>query len=471
MYPYIITEQKVTVIIDGRIFSVYQDDDRDLYRKVIAAIHANDKETVLILSNPAKTVEDAVKGAIDITYEHGFIWYRGVQVNNYVVDKILALKKVGADVARLEKLLVNIYDNPNKEVIPFLYEFLEYGNLPITENGTFLAFKRVRSDYKDIHSGTFDNSPGVVVTEDRSVVNSDRNATCSRGLHFCSWEYLPHFGSRDAGSDRVLIVEINPKDVVMIPRDYNNTKARCCKYKVLYDYGKRWDDIQVEDLKTKLAVTAVDIAPKVVVSTPVAVQAKREKHSLFPHFAEVISFQLGVPMEDVKEDSNIYDDLGADSLDAVELVMALEEEFNVEIPDYEAEEFGKNETIGELIEVFAAKFYKYVDHLLTATERTNAVNFVQNKAKHVAQKLPVITAAPVAKQLPARGPDGRFLPKSVIAPVAKNQIGVVRKQAGSSQYWNGSEWKAHYAGVRMRNATGQFLAGQVLHSDGFFYIV
>lgn len=51
----------------------------------------------------------------------------------------------------------------------------------------------------------------------------------------------------------------------------------------------------------------------------------------------IIFEQLGVKHEDVKPESSFIDDLGADSLDTVELVMALEEEFDTEIPDEEAE--------------------------------------------------------------------------------------------------------------------------------------
>ena len=52
---------------------------------------------------------------------------------------------------------------------------------------------------------------------------------------------------------------------------------------------------------------------------------------------QIVVEQLGVKEEDVTADSSFVDDLGADSLDTVELVMALEEEFNCEIPDEEAE--------------------------------------------------------------------------------------------------------------------------------------
>ena len=52
---------------------------------------------------------------------------------------------------------------------------------------------------------------------------------------------------------------------------------------------------------------------------------------------KIIIEQLGVKEEDVKNAASFVDDLGADSLDTVELVMALEEEFDTEIPDEEAE--------------------------------------------------------------------------------------------------------------------------------------
>ena len=59
---------------------------------------------------------------------------------------------------------------------------------------------------------------------------------------------------------------------------------------------------------------------------------------------EIIVEQLGVSPEQVKPEGRFIDDLGADSLDTVELIMALEEEFNVEIPDDDAE---KMVTVGD----------------------------------------------------------------------------------------------------------------------------
>ncbi len=62
---------------------------------------------------------------------------------------------------------------------------------------------------------------------------------------------------------------------------------------------------------------------------------------------EIIVEQLGVDPEEVTVEASFVNDLGADSLDTVELVMALEEEFNIEIPDEEAE---KLDTVGKAID-------------------------------------------------------------------------------------------------------------------------
>ena len=62
---------------------------------------------------------------------------------------------------------------------------------------------------------------------------------------------------------------------------------------------------------------------------------------------QIVVEQLGVSEDEVSGDSSFVDDLGADSLDTVELVMALEEEFNCEIPDEEAE---KSTTVQQAVD-------------------------------------------------------------------------------------------------------------------------
>ena len=71
-----------------------------------------------------------------------------------------------------------------------------------------------------------------------------------------------------------------------------------------------------------------------------------DRDEIFDKVKVVIVDQLNVEEDDVTEDASFVDDLGADSLDIVELVMALEEQFNVSIPDEQAE---KIKTVGDAV--------------------------------------------------------------------------------------------------------------------------
>ncbi|MES2504389.1 MAG: acyl carrier protein [Myxococcota bacterium] len=70
-----------------------------------------------------------------------------------------------------------------------------------------------------------------------------------------------------------------------------------------------------------------------------------------PRIKAIIADQLGVSEEEVRSEARFIEDLGADSLDIVELIMAMEEEFEIEIPDEEAE---KILTVGDTIEYVKA---------------------------------------------------------------------------------------------------------------------
>lgn len=73
---------------------------------------------------------------------------------------------------------------------------------------------------------------------------------------------------------------------------------------------------------------------------------------VFDKVKELISEQLDVKADDITEASNIQDDLGADSLDVVDLVMALEDEFNVEIPEDQVENI---KTVGDIVKFIEDK--------------------------------------------------------------------------------------------------------------------
>jgi acyl carrier protein len=80
-----------------------------------------------------------------------------------------------------------------------------------------------------------------------------------------------------------------------------------------------------------------------------------DRDELFEKIKAVVVEQLGVEEDDVNEDAAFVDDLGADSLDIVELVMALEEEFGIEIPDEDAEKITRVKEAIDYIEKHSKK--------------------------------------------------------------------------------------------------------------------
>jgi hypothetical protein len=136
----------------------------------------------------------------------------------------------GFPIYHLLKFLGNLMENPSNSAVEELYDFLEVCNLPITEDGHFVAYKRIQANYTDVHSGKYDNSVGNTVSMERCLVDDRRENTCSHGLHVCSLNYLAHFGG-----ERLVLCKVNPKDVVSIPSDYGNTKMRVCQYEVIQE--------------------------------------------------------------------------------------------------------------------------------------------------------------------------------------------------------------------------------------------
>lgn len=220
---------QVTVIVDGNTFNVAKDHPN--YDKIIKAIKDNKFDVIPALADVSKAIVNASNGKVDV--QNGQVLFDGKVIHNSVTRRILDLMNGDYPFEPMVKFLQNLMLNPSYRAVNELYDFLEVNKLPITEDGCFLAYKRVREDYKDCYTSSIDNSVGKVVTMLRNLVNEDKDQTCSHGLHFCSLSYLSQFC---AGTGHIMILKINPMDVVSIPSDYNNTKGRCCGYTVVSEH-------------------------------------------------------------------------------------------------------------------------------------------------------------------------------------------------------------------------------------------
>jgi hypothetical protein len=125
--------------------------------------------------------------------------------------------------------------NPSRRAVNELYAFLEHKSMPLTPDGNFIAYKGVRDDYTDWHSGKFSNNIGDVNEMPRNSVCDDANVGCSSGFHAGSYEYAQGYGN----GGHLMIVEIDPSDVVSVPLDCDCQKLRTTKYKVIAHSEKK----------------------------------------------------------------------------------------------------------------------------------------------------------------------------------------------------------------------------------------
>ena len=223
-YPYLIQGSNIVVVIGNKSHTISK--THITYTKVLEAIKAGDWDSIPDIIEPKKVVLNYGAGNVSIQGET--LYWKGKELNTGLSVRMIQMLQDGFPIEPMVNFMENLYSNPSHRAVTELYGFLEKCNLPITPDGHFLAYKKVRENYKDVHSGTMDNSVGQVVEMERHEVNDNKDQTCSTGLHFCSQSYLTSFGG-----ERTVIVKINPRDVVSIPSDYNDAKGRACRYEVI----------------------------------------------------------------------------------------------------------------------------------------------------------------------------------------------------------------------------------------------
>jgi hypothetical protein len=230
-----IQTKAVSLIADGRPWTVTPDNFN--YIKIINAIKNDDEAELVKLLNMS-----FFDGIARLT-ENGKITLNGKEISNLVAKRVHDFIKLGLPHEPLLRFIENCEQNPNKESVDQLYDFLENKNTPITEDGCFYAYKSVRSDYYDIYSGTILNKPGTVIKFNRENVDNNRHAECSFGLHVGAWDYVNNYGNPD--NRRILLVKVNPRDAVSVPLDHGAQKLRVCQYEI------------VEEIKASLTQTDV----------------------------------------------------------------------------------------------------------------------------------------------------------------------------------------------------------------------
>lgn len=229
--PFMFVDGNLTLVLNNKSYQVLPDHIN--YRMILEILPTATPDELLKVVDLEKAVATFSDGLVEI--KNGQVTYEGETVHGSISKRILEFMSKGLPFEPLVKFLHNVMENPSMQSQKELYDFLEHEHLPITEDGHFLAYKAVRSDYKDKYRGAFDNSVGNTVKMQRAKVDDDRSRGCSDGLHAGALNYVATYGSVESG-DRIVIVKINPRDVVSVPTDCNCEKLRTCQYVVVGEY-------------------------------------------------------------------------------------------------------------------------------------------------------------------------------------------------------------------------------------------
>lgn len=221
----------LSIVVDGQVYNA--DASLPRFKDALQACVDGQFAKAVAIVNVERAVASYTSKSGKVQIVDGTLKYEGLEIHSSLTSRIIDRMNEGKNFEFFIPFLENLMLNPSEKAVQRLFDFLEANDIQITADGHFAAWKKVREDYLDIFSATFDNSVGKSPSMPRNMVDEDDDRTCSRGLHVCSKSYLGSYGSCER--NRIMQVLVNPKNVVAVPRDYNNAKMRVCEYKVVAD--------------------------------------------------------------------------------------------------------------------------------------------------------------------------------------------------------------------------------------------
>jgi len=237
--PFNLTPDSVTLIIDGAP-KVFQKGTTQ-YAIIRVELGKDDPNWDLIMQSTTRggallsylsqsTDDHTLNTLLDgfAVNDNGAITFKGEPLPEGFQTRASAMASRGEDPRPLLRFFGRLQQNPSWRSVQQLYPFLQHIGIPIEQDGTFLAYKGVRSDFLDCHSGTISNAPGAVIRMDRNKISDDADTPCHEGLHVGAAEY-----ARGFGQGQTVICRVKPENVVCIPKDSSFQKMRVCEYEVV----------------------------------------------------------------------------------------------------------------------------------------------------------------------------------------------------------------------------------------------
>ena len=235
---YIINSTAIVFFFDNKPVKVEKTAPE--YTRILSAfdLPSGQQEEVINAILNEKTGEYEKDG---FTISPDSVSYDGETLPDILADKVRGIAAEGLPVKLFANFWENLNNNPSASSVRELYDFLAYKELPITEDGFFIAYKGVASNGLSVHgntktkvlqgivddNGKIQNNVGDTIEVKRWDVDDNRDNGCSFGLHVGSMNYATTWG------EKTLVVKINPADVVSVPTDCSCQKCRVSKYEVI----------------------------------------------------------------------------------------------------------------------------------------------------------------------------------------------------------------------------------------------
>lgn len=227
---YTVTQDSIVLVLDGTTHTVKKGTANFLPLR--EALLKEDWAALPQFVTVARSIEHWAKGFFTVRGDQ--FHYKDQALPTDLNARIVAMATKNEDPTFLLKFWERLQLNPSHRSVQQLFPFLQHEGIAIDQDGFILAYKSVREDYKDHHSGTVVNKPGSKHEMERNRVSDDPNHACHFGFHVGALAYAEGFGS---SPKRIMICRIDPADVVSIPFDAGCQKMRVCKYEVLGHYG------------------------------------------------------------------------------------------------------------------------------------------------------------------------------------------------------------------------------------------
>lgn len=248
---HIITKRTITVVLDDgsgsdRVVTVSRHADPTRYQAALSALQKKQFDDLPVIMDITHAMKQAVETGGEWATVGDKVYYATVELPRALSRKFLAMSASGIDVEPIKQFWMMLMKNPQQVSRESLFTFIEKNGVTITDDGHFILYKGINSDWTSQHDHKTVHRVGEWLPRLESV-DLDPRVPCGRGYHAAPWQYV-----RSIYNTGIIIeVKINPADVISVPHA-DCKKIRNYTYKVVRQVNNCDDPrvIQTANIKT-----------------------------------------------------------------------------------------------------------------------------------------------------------------------------------------------------------------------------